>query len=47
MITAAMLSLALNLVLTGVFILLVQWLVAGDRTLAHADLVSSAHPREP
>ena len=47
MITAAMLSLALNLVLTGVFILLVQWLVAGDRILARADLVSSAHPREP
>jgi Kef-type K+ transport system membrane component KefB len=46
MITAAMLSLALNLVLTGAFILLVQWLVAGDRTLARADLVSSAHSRE-
>jgi Kef-type K+ transport system membrane component KefB len=46
MITAAMLSLALNLVLTGVFILLVQWLVAGDRILARADLVSSVHPRE-
>jgi Kef-type K+ transport system membrane component KefB len=46
MVTAAMLSLALNLVLTGVFILLVQWLVAGDRILARADLVSSVHPRE-
>jgi Na+:H+ antiporter len=46
MVTAAMLSLALNLVLTGVFILLVQWLVAGDRILVRADLVSSVHPRE-
>jgi Kef-type K+ transport system membrane component KefB len=34
MITAAMLSLALNLVLTGAFILLVQRLVAGDRPAA-------------
>jgi Kef-type K+ transport system membrane component KefB len=35
MITAAMLSLALNLVLTGAFILLVKWLVAGDKPAAH------------
>jgi Kef-type K+ transport system membrane component KefB len=34
MITAAMLSLALNLVLTGAFILLVQRLVAGDKPAA-------------
>jgi hypothetical protein len=45
MITAAMLFLALNLVLTGAFILLVQWLVAGDRTPARTDLVAGAHPR--
>jgi Kef-type K+ transport system membrane component KefB len=32
MITAAMLSLALNLVLTGAFILLVKWLVVGNKT---------------
>src|SRR5262249_61816644 len=38
MITAAMLSLALNLVLTGAFILLVKWLVAGDRPTARTDL---------
>jgi Kef-type K+ transport system membrane component KefB len=38
MILAAMLSLALNLVLTGVFILLVKWLVAGQGTQARADL---------
>jgi hypothetical protein len=44
MITAAMLSLALNLVLTGAFILLVQWLVAGERTPTSADLVPGVHP---
>jgi Kef-type K+ transport system membrane component KefB len=44
MITAAMLSLALNLVLTGAFILLVQWLVAGEGTLTSADLVPGVHP---
>jgi hypothetical protein len=38
MITAAMLSLALNLVLTGAFILLVKWLVAAESTQAPADL---------
>ena len=32
-----MLSLALNLVLTGAFILLMKWLVARDRTPASAD----------
>jgi Kef-type K+ transport system membrane component KefB len=44
MITAAMLSLALNLVLTGAFILLVQWLVAGEGTPTSADLVPGVHP---
>jgi hypothetical protein len=44
MITAAMLSLALNLVLTGAFILLVQWLVAGKGTPSSADLVPGVHP---
>jgi hypothetical protein len=44
MITAAMLSLALNLVLTGAFILLVKWLMVGDRTLTSADLVLGVHP---
>jgi Kef-type K+ transport system membrane component KefB len=44
MITAAMLSLALNLVLTGAFILLVQWLVAGKGTPTSADLVPGVHP---
>jgi Kef-type K+ transport system membrane component KefB len=44
MITAAMLSLALNLVLTGAFILLVKWLVAGERTPTSADLVPGVHP---
>jgi Kef-type K+ transport system membrane component KefB len=43
MITAAMLSLALNLVLTGAFILLVTWLVVGDSTLTSADLVPGVH----
>jgi hypothetical protein len=38
MILAAMLSLALNLILTGVFILVVKWLVAGESTQARADL---------
>jgi Kef-type K+ transport system membrane component KefB len=38
MILAAMLSLALNLILTGVFILLVKWLVAAESTQAPADL---------
>jgi Kef-type K+ transport system membrane component KefB len=38
MILAAMLSLALNLLLTGVFILVVKWLVAGESTQARADL---------
>ena len=38
MILAAMLSLALNLVLTGVFILVVKWLVTEGGTQAHADL---------
>jgi hypothetical protein len=44
MITAAMLSLALNLVLTGAFILLVKWLVAGGGIPTGADLVPDAHP---
>jgi Kef-type K+ transport system membrane component KefB len=44
MITAAMLSLALNLVLTGAFILLVRWLVAEKRTPTSADLVPGIHP---
>jgi Kef-type K+ transport system membrane component KefB len=44
MIIAAMLSLALNLVLTGAFILLVKWLMVGDRTLTSADLVPGVHP---
>jgi Kef-type K+ transport system membrane component KefB len=39
MILAAMLSLALNLILTGVFILLVKWLVAAESTQARADLI--------
>jgi hypothetical protein len=38
MILAAMLSLALNLILTGVFILLVKRLVASESTQARADL---------
>ena len=46
MITAAMLSLALNLVLTGAFILLVQRLVAGDKPAARMDLVPSTHSRD-
>jgi Kef-type K+ transport system membrane component KefB len=45
MITAAMLSLALNLVLTGAFILLVKWLVAGESTQASADLIPGTDPR--
>jgi hypothetical protein len=40
-----MLSLAFNLVLTGAFILLMQWLEARDRTQASADLVPSTHAR--
>jgi Kef-type K+ transport system membrane component KefB len=40
MILAAMLSLALNLILTGVFILLVKWLVTAEGTQARADLIS-------
>src|ERR671923_241379 len=39
MILAAMLSLALNLILTGVFILMVKWLVAGESTQARSDLL--------
>jgi Kef-type K+ transport system membrane component KefB len=46
MITAAMLSLALNLVLTGAFILLVQRLVAGDKPAARMDLVPSTHSHD-
>jgi Na+:H+ antiporter len=42
MILAAMLSLALNLILTGVFILSVKWLVAGESTQARADLIPGA-----
>ena len=45
LITAAMLSLALNLVLTGAVILVVKWLVAGDRPAAHTDLVPRTHSR--
>jgi hypothetical protein len=45
MITAAMLSLALNLVLTGVFILVVKWLVAGEGIEANADLAPGTAPR--
>jgi Kef-type K+ transport system membrane component KefB len=44
MITAAMLSLALNLVLTGAFILLVKWLVAGEGIPTSTTLVSDVHP---
>jgi Kef-type K+ transport system membrane component KefB len=44
MITAAMLSLALNLVLTGAFILLVKWLVAGPGIPTGAGLVPDAYP---
>jgi Kef-type K+ transport system membrane component KefB len=44
MITAAMLSLALNLVLTGAFILLVKWLVAGVTIPTGAGLVPDVHP---
>ncbi len=44
MITAAMLSLALNLVLTGAFILMVQWLVTREGTPTSADLVPRVHP---
>jgi Kef-type K+ transport system membrane component KefB len=47
MITAAMLSLAINLVLTGAFILLVKWLVAGDRTPTIPGLVPGTDPRHP
>jgi Kef-type K+ transport system membrane component KefB len=39
MILAAMLSLALNLLLTGVFILVVKWLVEAENTQARADLI--------
>jgi Kef-type K+ transport system membrane component KefB len=39
MILAAMLSLALNLILTGVFILVVKWLVAAESTQARAHLL--------
>jgi hypothetical protein len=46
MILAAMLSLALNLILTGVFILLVKWLVAGESTQARADLIPGAKALE-
>jgi Kef-type K+ transport system membrane component KefB len=46
MITAAMLSLALNLVLTGAFILLVQRLVAGDKPAARMDHVPRTHSRD-
>ena len=42
MITAAMLSLALNLVLTGAFILLVKWLVVGDSTLTSVEVALDA-----
>jgi hypothetical protein len=45
MITAAMLSLALNLVMTGAFILLVKWLVAGESTQASADLIPGTDAR--
>jgi hypothetical protein len=41
-----MLSLALNLVLTGAFILLMKWLEARDRTPASADLIPSTHARD-
>jgi Kef-type K+ transport system membrane component KefB len=41
MILAAMLSLALNLILTGVFILVVKWLVAVKSAQARANLRSS------
>jgi Kef-type K+ transport system membrane component KefB len=44
MITAAMLSLALNLVLTGVFILLVKLLVAGPGISIDAGLAPDAYP---
>jgi Kef-type K+ transport system membrane component KefB len=44
MITAAMLSLALNLVLTGAFILLVKWLVAGVSIPTGTGLVPDVHP---
>jgi Kef-type K+ transport system membrane component KefB len=47
MITAAMLSLALNLVMTGAFILLVKWLVAGESTQASADLIPGTNSRSP
>jgi hypothetical protein len=47
MITAAMLSLALNLVLTGVFILMVKWLVAGESAHAGMDLGPGTGPRYP
>jgi hypothetical protein len=40
-----MLPLAFNLVLTGVFILLMKWLEARDRTPASADVVPSTHAR--
>jgi Kef-type K+ transport system membrane component KefB len=39
MILAAMLSLALNLILTGVFILVVKWLVAAESAQARADRI--------
>jgi Kef-type K+ transport system membrane component KefB len=45
MITAAMLSLALNLVLTGAFILVVKWLVAGESIESNADLAPGTAPR--
>jgi hypothetical protein len=41
-----MLSLALNLVLTGAFILLVKWLVARDKPAARMDLVPSTPSRD-
>jgi Kef-type K+ transport system membrane component KefB len=44
MITAAMLSLALNLVLTGAFILLVKWMLVGEGTPTSTDLVPGVHP---
>ena len=46
MILAAMLSLALNLVLTGPFILLVHRLVTGDKPAARMDLGPSTHSRD-
>jgi hypothetical protein len=44
MISAAMLSLALNLVLTGTFIVLVKWLVAGQSAQASMACTPSTDP---